>query len=189
AGRFRLVATLSVDDAGAIYEAVQEPLGRHVALRVIWRDRLLEGAATTLLAEALTLSAMTHPHLVRLFDFGEDAAYDVVYLVMELLRATPLRELLHERRLDPALAMVLFTQAIGALTEPHSVGLYHHDLRPDQLLVLARVDGDAQLKLIDLGVARALRDAPLTRSAARPYTAPELLDGQGGDGRADLYAM
>ena len=75
AGRFRLVATLSVDDAGAIYEAVQEPLGRHVALRVIWRDRLLEGAATTLLDPAARPSIATMPDTLAAMQAATLAVY------------------------------------------------------------------------------------------------------------------
>src|SRR3954464_511615 len=83
AGRYRVVRRLGAGGMGTVYVAVQEPLGREVALKVVRRDLAGdEKAVERFRREAMTLSQAHHPHIVTLYDFGEldDGA---LYFAME----------------------------------------------------------------------------------------------------------
>lgn len=192
-GRFRVLRMIAQGAMGSVYEGVQLPIKRPVAIKVI-RDELGHDDATVqrFLREARVLTRIAHPNIVGVFDFGETAD-GCLYLVMELLRG---------QTLDFALALAgpfsarrtceIGLQLCSALVAAHAHGVVHRDLKPANIYLLAEI-GDS-VKVLDFGLAKTA-DAPseLTYVGAvigTPlYMAPETIHHNAADPRSDLYAL
>ncbi len=194
AGRYRIIEELGRGGMGAVYRAEQVGLSREVALKVmLGRDAEATGSERARFDREMRLTArLTHPNVVRVFDFGEvDGA---PFFTMELVAGESLgRRLEREGRLDVELVTTIARQVASALTEAHGLGLVHRDLKPDNL-ILSEVQGKVFTRVLDFGVAHETADlAPLTRTGAilgtALYMSPEQARGQAVDGRADLYAL
>ena len=196
AGRFRVDELLRDGAMGTVYRATQLSVDRTVALKVVDRRQISgEGNIERFMREARIISELTHPNIVRLYDFGQDEEQDLLFLVMEFIEGPNLDVLLEQGRLSQEMALELIHQACGALSEPHANGVIHRDLKPENILLVPMADGSVQLKVVDFGVARALEtDKRVTANGiicGTPwYMAPEQAKQQGDiDARADLYAL
>lgn len=196
-GRYRIDEMLRDGAMGTVYRATQLSIDRTVALKVVDRRQITgEGNIQRFMSEARIISEMTHPNIVRLFDFGQDDSMDLLFLVMEFIEGPSLELLLEQKgRLKQDFAIEMIYQACGALTDPHANGVIHRDLKPENMLLLPMSDGSVQLKVVDFGVARVLStDKRVTAKGiicGTPwYMAPEQAEQQGEvDARADLYAL
>ena len=196
-GRYRIDEMLRDGAMGTVYRATQLSIDRTVALKVVDRRQITgEGNIQRFMSEARIISEMTHPNIVRLFDFGQDDSMDLLFLVMEFIEGPSLELLLEQKgRLEQDFALEMIYQACGALTDPHANGVIHRDLKPENMLLLPMSDGSVQLKVVDFGVARVLStDKRVTAKGiicGTPwYMAPEQAEQQGEvDARADLYAL
>ncbi|MQS17424.1 serine/threonine protein kinase [Streptomyces kaniharaensis] len=193
AGRYRVVDLLGAGGMGEVWRAVDERLGRPVALKVLLHPedeellRRLEG-------EARAAAALCDPHVVAVHDVGEApvAGRRVVYLVMELVDGQPLSRLLADR--VPAVGDVVAwgEQICRGLQAAHAAGLVHRDIKPANILVTA----DGRVKVCDFGIARR-SDAvghPLTGTGAvigtPSYMSPEQARADAViDARSDLYSL
>lgn len=185
--RFEITALIEANAHSAIYLATQQPLDRVVALKVIELKHLKgKDDVTQLLDEAKLLSAMTHPNLVRVHDFGQDKTHKIVFLAMEYVQGVSLRELLgQDHRLDVALSLELAHQLLGALIELHTQELAHLNLNPKDILIVPMSDGSPQLRLVGLG---GLNKHEHTQPEPA-YRAPEQLQHLRADAGADLYTV
>ena len=157
-GRFRLIEELGRGGAGTVYRAIQRPIGREVAVKVL-HDSM--GANQTererFMREARLATSLRHPGIVSPVDFGEDPEFRVLYFAMEYLQGVDLRVLLKgPRRLRLDLALEIIYQVAGALTEAHDKGIVHRDLKPGNIRLVPVSDGSLQVKILDLGIARTL---------------------------------
>ncbi len=196
AGRYRIEALLARGGMGVVYRAIQEPLGRRVALKLIRGDALDDVARGRFLREAQLVSTLSDPRIVTVHDFG-DMGDGTLFLVMELLRGQTLRERLRRgpltwRELEPIVHAVA-----AALACAHAARVVHRDLKPDNVLLVDTPDG-AHVKVVDFGLAKEsdalLTGAPtLTRSGGLVgtpgYIAPEAISGAGESPRFDVYAL
>lgn len=194
-GRFRIEELLGAGGMGAVYRGIQLSVNREVAIKVL-RPELAgrEQSLERFFREAKVVSELTHPNIVRLFEFGQDRERDLLYLVMELVRGADMGELLRRGRLRINLALEVIYQICGALTEPHARGIVHRDLKPENVVLLPISDGTLQVKVLDFGIARTLeRGTQLTKTGmicgTPSYMAPEQAQNLGLDGRTDLYAL
>lgn len=191
--RFRVLRMIAQGAMGSVYEGVQLPIKRAVAIKVI-RDELGHDEATVqrFLREARVLTRIAHPNIVGVFDFGETDD-GCLYLVMELLRGQPL---------DFALALSgpfssrrtceIGLQLASALVTAHAHGVVHRDLKPANIYLLAEL-GDS-VKVLDFGVAKTMDAASELTSAGAVlgtplYMAPETILYNAADPRSDLYAL
>jgi serine/threonine-protein kinase len=140
-------------------------------------------------AEARAAAALNHPHVMAVFDWGEEA--DGPYLVSEYLGGGSLRAVLDRgRRLSPSQALMVGLEAGKALAYAHGRGLVHRDIKPANLLF----DEEGRLRIADFGLARALAEAAWTEpvgavlGTAR-YASPEQVKGVPVDGKADIYSL
>ena len=140
-------------------------------------------------AEARAAAALNHPHVMAVFDWGEEA--DGPYLVSEYLGGGSLRAVLDRgRRLSPSQALMVGLEAGKALAYAHGRGLVHRDIKPANLLF----DEEGRLRIADFGLARALAEAAWTEpvgavlGTAR-YASPEQVRGVPVDGKADVYSL
>ncbi len=179
-----------------VYRAVQHPLGRDVAVKVIVANG--DDAATTsdrVLREASLASQLNHPNSIDIYDYGRTDS-GLTYLVMEYLRGQDLASLLHrERQLSVERAIQLTLQVLSALEEAHALGIVHRDVKPENVFVEQREGIGDFAKLVDFGLARSIGNkgseitAPHLVSGTPEYMAPEQARRETVDGRADLYGV
>jgi len=175
---------------GAVWRAVDEVLGRTVAVKILLPELLDEpGFAERFRGEARTMATINHPGVVDIYDYGTDPATGA-YLVMEFVQGEALSRTLGKvGRLTPGRTLALVAQAAEALHAAHLAGVVHRDVKPGNLLV--RPDG--VLVLTDFGIARAAGAAQLTADGSvlgtASYISPEQADGRRATEQSDIYAL
>jgi eukaryotic-like serine/threonine-protein kinase len=204
AGRFEILARLGAGSMGTVYRAVQAPIGRPVAIKILRSDRALyEGSRARFLREARANSALTSPNTVTVFDFGQSEDGDF-YLAMELLEGESLGERIRRvGRLSPSAALDAARQALHSLAEAHAKGIVHRDLKPDNLFFArAHANGKYEeiVKVLDFGIAKMVDgDGANSMNVAETqagtvfgtprYMSPEQAQGKPLDARSDLYSL
>ena len=201
AGRYRLCRWLAAGGMGQVWQAVDEVLGRPVAVKLL-RDEYAHDPSFVrrLRAEARSAAAVTHPGIASVFDYGEvraaDGAEPTAFLVMELVAGEPLSWLLaREGRLGLDWSLDIVGQAAVAVGAAHRAGLVHRDVKPANLLVCP----DGTVKVTDFGVAQALGqgqgqgqgqgDHDELMCGTAGYLSPEQATGQPATAASDLYAL
>src|SRR5580700_2706635 len=188
--RYRLLSALGTGASAHVYLAEDVSLQRHVAVKVLQPGLATDEAfLKRFRAEARSVASLNHPHVLRVFDWGDDA--DGPYLVLEYLGGGSLRDLLdRDIRLSHSQAAQLGTEVAQGLAYAHARGLVHRDIKPANLLF----DEEGRVRVADFGVARALAEAAWTEpvgsmiGTAR-YISPEAAEGKAVDGRADVYSL
>lgn len=198
ANKYPLIGIIADGGMGSVYRAIQLPVGREVALKVIKNTG--DGSEQVTLRferEAAVVAKLSHPNTVTLHDFGvsDDGT---LYMVMELVSGRPLTDLMGNQPMPAAQAVDIAASMLDALTEAHKLGLVHRDLKPANVM-LATTSWDEQVvKVLDFGVAKVVggdesATSQLTRSGmvcGTPlYMAPEQTGSEGVDARADIYAL
>lgn len=194
-GENRVVRELGRGGMGIVYEAVQEPLGRRVAVKVLPRHALGDSASRRrFLREAQVVARLEHPNIVPIHAVGEQDG--LPYYVMALVDGRGLDHLLADPSALPELGSAertrliarLGLQAAEALDYSHGQGILHRDIKPANLLL----DASGTLWLADFGLAKLADDLSLTRTGELPgtlrYLAPECLHDEA-DARSDLYSL
>jgi serine/threonine-protein kinase len=189
-GRYRLLAPIGAGASGRVYLADDVRLRRRVAVKIL-HDGLSDdsGFLRRFRAEAQMAAALHHPHVMAVYDWGEDDG--VAFMVLELLNGGSLRALLDGGdRLTPEQAAHVGRQVAAALAYAHGRGIVHRDIKPANLLF----DAHGIVRVADFGLARALAEASWTEPAGTlvgtaRYVAPEQAGGSSLDGRADLYSL
>ncbi len=193
-GAYRVGALLGQGSMGAVYEAVDERLGRPVALKVLRADvRLAPEDIARFEREARAAAALGHPNIVQVTDF-RSLPDEPPFLVMERLVGESLGAMIARcRALEPGQACFFATQMLDALGAAHRAGIVHRDVKPDNVFLTAVGGGVFLVKLVDFGLAKLLREAPITAlgtlMGTPAYMAPEQALGGPVDARADLYSV
>src|SRR5688572_2435194 len=161
-GKYRIERLLNRGGMGSVYAARDVVLDRPVAIKVIRPELVPDPMARERFnREAETLARLKHPSIVTVFATGL-LADGGPYLVMELVRGVDLRrELAAEGRLEPARASRILGAVCGAMESAHRDGVLHGDLKPENIMLPDGVEGDVEAKVLDFGVAQALRADPL----------------------------
>jgi serine/threonine-protein kinase len=188
--RFEVLSVLGAGGMGIVYKARDRELDDLVALKMLKRELWGDASQLDRLKSELKLARkITHPNVLRTFDFGEIDG--VPYISMEYVRGVTLRYMLDQtRRLPYSAGLRLAKQLCAGLNAAHSVGVLHRDIKPENLIL----EPTGNAKLMDFGIARPIeRLAPGQTQAGfivgtPQYLAPEVLQGQEADARADLYS-
>lgn len=173
---------------GVVYCARQARLDRVVALKLIAAEYAHERAyRERFVGEARAAARVSHPHVVPVFDAGDDGG--LLYIALQYVDGIDLDGAL--RRLGPldaCYAARLMHQVGGALDAAHALGIVHRDVKPANVIISAADPEHAYLT--DFGLARAAGD-PVERGMAgtADYLAPEQAGGGAVDRRADVYAL
>jgi len=190
ADRFEVVREIGRGGFGQVFEARDRVLSRSVAIKLLKRRRRLTDSELELFyREARATARLNHPHIVTAYDWG--VWNGAPFLVLELLDGAPLDAQLASAPLDEDRAWQIATQVAQALAYAHSLGVLHHDLKPQNVFVLR----DGRVKVLDFGLAGLDWDEEvpgrLTRVAGgTPATmAPEQAQGATTDARADIWAV
>jgi eukaryotic-like serine/threonine-protein kinase len=192
-GRYHLLEPLGQGGMAVVYRAYDTRLEREVALKLIRMEAFPPEVYDRILArferEAKALAKMAHPHIVRVFDYGEYES--APYLVMELLEGGTLKQSL-SGRLPVGAAAGLLAPVADALAYAHRRGILHRDVKPSNILLTE----EGQVVLTDFGIAKLLAgegERTLTGTGmgigTPEYMAPEQGLGREVDGRADVYAL
>jgi hypothetical protein len=190
---YEVLGPLGRGGMGVVYSARQLSLDRLVALKFLPEECTRDPAwLERFRREALTASALNHPHICTIYDSGECAGRP--FLSMELVAGRTLAELVGNR---PAVADVapLIGQAARALAAAHAAGVVHRDIKPQNLM--ARADGI--VKVLDFGLARrvsadgaadpAAGTDPGTRVGTLLYMSPEQARGEPVGTASDIFSL
>ncbi len=179
---------------GEVYLGEQVSLGRKVAIKVLHHDLHAQaGMAERFKREARLLSAVEHPAVVRIVDFGQSG--DAACLVMEFVEGQSLHDALQGGPLFAPRALALLQQLAEGLAAIHDKGIIHRDLKPENVLISPSARGE-QARLLDFGIARLVE--PEAGSALSQvgvvlgtpeYLSPEQAVGAKVDTRSDLYSF
>nr|WP_243732053.1 Stk1 family PASTA domain-containing Ser/Thr kinase [Nocardioides ochotonae] len=189
-GRYRVGRRIARGGMASVYEATDTRLDRTVAVKVmhpgLGDD---EEFAARFVREAHAAARLSHPHVVAVFDQGNDDG--VVFLAMEMVVGHTLRDTIsRESPMPPARALALLEPILAALAAAHRAGLVHRDVKPENVLI----SEDGRIKVADFGLAKAVSaDTQHTATGGvligtLSYLAPELVVEGRADERADVYA-
>jgi eukaryotic-like serine/threonine-protein kinase len=189
AGRYEVVRLLGWGGMAEVHLGVDRQLGREVALKVI-RERFADDDrfVARFRREARAAAALSHPNVVAVHDVGTHQGGP--FIVMEFVPGRTLAEIVRDGGPMPSERVAEIGEAVArALGAAHAAGIVHRDVKPGNVMVT----GDGRVKVLDFGIARALRWTPLTETPAvqgtAEYMAPEYVRGDGADPRSDLYSL
>ncbi|MFO7693401.1 MAG: serine/threonine-protein kinase [Vicinamibacterales bacterium] len=188
-GTYRLEALLGDGGLGGVYRAVDQTSGREAAFRVFARDVSADAMlADRLRAMAPALKKLQHPNIASFFELvslGADLAF-----FLEFVPGVPLDRVRQPAgRLDTSVAVSCAVQVLRALEAAHGAGVLHHALRPTNVMVTRQ----GTVKVLDFGIGHAFGANRKTREdrllTVLAYLAPEQIQNQPGDARADFYSV
>jgi serine/threonine protein kinase len=197
-GPYRIVGELGNGGMGVVYQAVHELLQRPAAIKVL-RPELgaFAMASDRFLTEARATTAIRHPGIVEVYDYGH-TTNGQAFIAMELLAGETLGERLRRRGpLTTVEAMTIARRIAAPLAAAHERGVVHRDLKPENVFLVKDHEGSPidHVKLLDFGIAKLEAGSSTHRTTiglvmgTPSYMAPEQCVGADCDHRADLYAL
>jgi serine/threonine-protein kinase len=189
-GKYEIRRELGRGAMGVVYEGYDPLIKRRVALKTIRPDQLEGERPEDLVArfrrEAQAAGRLSHPNIVAIYDFDEDAG--TWFIAMEFVDGRELKECFAaEERFRPSDIERIMTQILSALDYSHRHGVVHRDIKPANIFLLA----DGTVKVADFGIAH-IESSNLTQVGTvvgtPNYMSPEQIMGLPVDGRSDLFS-
>jgi len=195
-GSYAVESLITVGGMGEVYRA-RDASGSPVALKIL-RPHLLMNphAVDRFETEAHAASALHHPNIVAVREFGESPAG--LFIAMEWVDGRTLREVINAGEVNPAKAMDWGGQAARAMAAAHAAGILHRDIKPENIMLRS----DGVLKILDFGLARLAGPVRLeahasgasgtisgTLSGTLLYMSPELLRGETASTASDVFSL
>ena len=202
-GRFTVLERIGSGGMGRVYKAMQAPLDRLVALKILNPMYSVEqdpAFAKRFFLEASVSSKLTHPNTITIFDYGRTEE-GIFFIAMEYLQGRTLHQAIAvEGSLPPPRAIHIARQICRALREAHALGIVHRDLKPANVMLLHHGDDEDFVKVLDFGLVKFFAETPdrgadeeeLTQGGiflgSPTYMAPEQAQNQA-DPRSDVYSL
>ncbi len=184
-GEFVLEEQIGGGGGGSVFRAYQPVLQRNAVVKLLHANGE-QALVDQFLREARLASRLDHPFAAHVYAFGAEAD-GLLWIAMEIVRGTPLSELLAGGPLDRGLAFV--ERVCEVVQSTHELGIIHGDLKPSNIMVISRV-GSLFPKLIDFGIARDSSDRTSGGLGTPAYMAPEQwVSGQTLTPATDVYAL
>jgi serine/threonine-protein kinase len=192
-GPYRVIRRIGSGGMATVFEAEEERLGRHVAIKVLHGHLVARtGAAERFLREGRAVARIRHPHVVQVLAVGPDT--EAPYLAMELLDGEDLAARLERtRRLSVSAALDVLLPTLAGIAAAHDAGVIHRDLKPSNIF-LSTLGGRQWPKVVDFGISKVVTADELTASEAMlgtvAYMAPEHARSvRGASFASDQYAI
>ncbi|MFN9811906.1 MAG: protein kinase domain-containing protein [Deltaproteobacteria bacterium] len=194
--QYRIVRLLGEGGMGAVYEALDESLDRHVAIKTLLSDVAQDPESRKrFFREGKAAARLRHPHVVEVYGVGIEN--EIPYLVMELLDGESLAATLdRDKSLAPERAIETLLPVLSALVTAHQEGVIHRDLKPDNLVLQKTRAQTVVPKLLDFGISKVTgaQNSRITHTSALMgtpyYMSPEQARGSKDvDARIDQWAM
>ncbi len=196
-GQYTLLSKIGEGGMGAVYRARHALMRRPTAIKLLPTDETSRDAVARFEREVHETARLTHPNTITIFDYGRtpDGTF---YYVMELLEGATAQAVVDATGPMPAARVVHILRGVcGSLEEAHGLGLMHRDIKPSNIVLAAQGGRFDVPKLLDFGLVKNVSDAedvgvtmPGKLAGTPLYMAPEMiLDPDGVDARADLYAL
>lgn len=187
--RYRVTEKLGAGGMAEVFKAVDETLGRTVAVKVL-RSSYADDPTFVerFRREAQSAANLTHPGIVNIYDWGNDGG--TYYIVMEYVRGTDLKSLVRQHgRLDPVQAADYAEQVCAALAVAHGYDVIHRDIKPQNIVLMP----DGRVRVMDFGIARMTDGDDLTQTGSvlgtAQYVSPEQAQGRPLTAASDLYSL
>jgi len=156
-GRFKVLERIGAGGMGRVYKALQAPLDREVALKVLNPGYAVEqdpAFAKRFFLEASVSAKLTHPNSITIFDYGRTDD-GVFFIAMEYLHGRTLHQVIAaEGCLVAPRAVHIARQICRALREAHGLGIVHRDLKPANVMLLHHGDDEDFVKVLDFGLVK-----------------------------------
>jgi serine/threonine protein kinase len=195
-GRYQILSRIGEGGMGKVYKVTHIHLSRTFALKII-SDQVAETdeARELFYREARVASAMAHPNIISVVDFGEDEKVGM-FMVMELVDGEALNRLLfREKQLSARKACDIVLELAEALHYIHKQGVVHCDIKTENILISEQEHEGKRtktaVKLLDFGLARSLTAsrASTSLSGTPHYVAPERIRGEPASPASDVYGV
>ncbi|MBK5292942.1 MAG: protein kinase [Acidobacteriia bacterium] len=185
---YQILERLGAGGMGVVYKATDSKLLRTVALKFLLSDLGASSERRRFVQEAQAASALDHPNIGVIHGI-EETEDGRIFIVMAYYEGETLAQLLKRRHLAPWQAVQFARQTALALTEAHSKGIVHRDVKPGNIMI-TRHD---VVKLLDFGLAKFPGAETLTRTGAlvgtAAYMSPEQALGRPADHRSDIWSL
>jgi eukaryotic-like serine/threonine-protein kinase len=191
-GRYRVVRELGRGAMGVVYLAEDDSLQRQVAVKTLLLPEEENSAErrnleARFIQEAKAAGGLNHPGIITIHDLGREG--DWLYIAMELLQGTELRDRMVVGALPLQEAVDIAAQVAAALSAAHARGVVHRDIKPGNIMLVA----DGHAKLMDFGIARMktsdVRTQSGTMMGSPKYMSPEQVGGHPVDHRSDIFSL
>ena len=200
---YDLVELLGEGGMGTVYRAVDTRLGRPVAVKVLRGESAVNGERRKrFVQEARAASGLNHPHIVTIYDIGQDHGVD--FIAMEYVSGQSLARLIARRGTKHEDTLKYAVQVADALSAAHAAGIVHRDLKPANIMVSDK----GSIKVLDFGLAKLMKPVgfePIDQRASTEsaeqltqrgmilgttaYMSPEQAEGKPADARSDVFSF
>jgi tRNA A-37 threonylcarbamoyl transferase component Bud32 len=189
-GVYQLIDVIGKGGMSIVYKARHKMTDQVVALKILPAELAIHAdIKARFIEEAKALARLEHPHIVRLYNFGEEGGRFV--LAMQYVEGTTLeRRIFSAGRLEWRAAVRVIAQVLSALEYAHKRGIIHRDIKPSNILVR----GDGSTMVMDFGIAKMAEGSSRLTATGQTmgtvrYMSPEQVRGQVVDHRSDLYSV
>ncbi len=188
-GNCRIVGEIGSGGMAVVYKAVQEPLGREVAIKALKPSIAMDSQfAKRFEREAHFMASLQHENILHVVDFVKDGRS--MYIIMEYVQGIDLYDLLeHTPTLPVEVAAIITLHVARALDYAHFRGIIHRDIKPANIMISRH----GEVKLMDFGIARDDKLSDLTETGTGlgtpSYMSPEQILGDKLDFRSDIFSV
>ncbi len=195
-GKIEIRELIAEGNRGRVYKGWHRELRMEVAVKFLHehfvdnREKILRFER-----EAKASSSVTHPSIVKVFDYGF-AITGQPFIIMEYVAEGTLADLLKAERPDLSTFFQLFAQLVEALSHAHAEGIVHRDLKPENILI-SQTATETRAKIADWGIARVVFANELSPNftgtgdilGSPAYMSPEQCLGHALDEKSDIYSL
>jgi serine/threonine protein kinase len=195
---YRILKQLGAGGMGEVYFAEDTKLGRNVAIKFLRADSVVdEQAKKRFIREAQAAARLDHPNICAIHEVGDEEGQ--TFIVMQYVEGETLNIRIQAKPLGLRESLALAMQIVDALTEAHSRGIIHRDIKPQNIMITPR----GQVKVLDFGLAKTIQESRHIDSGAEteslittpgaivgtvPYMSPEQVRGEILDARSDIFS-
>ncbi len=191
AGRYRLEQKIGEGGLATVWRAWDTVLDRPVAVKLLRPELARDaGVVARFRREAHAAAKLNHPHIVQIYDTGQDEAQGLYFIVMELLPEPDLKHIIDDYAPLPSRKVIeVAVQCCRALAYAHRQGIVHRDVKPHNILFT----DEGIAKLSDFGIAAAVGEtgtiSPGMIVGSAAYMSPEQAQGKPVGPQSDLYSL